>query len=100
MVFGNRSIAYSRALSIAFKAQKKITFQFEYPSSIDLLFIRAPKGLSQSDGKCGRKILKNSKFAANLVLKFDVNCGVIRVHAMKYAFTIKFGYLDLFANIS
>lgn len=50
MVFGNRSIAYSRALSIAFKAQKKITFQFEYPSSIDLLFIRAPKGLSQSDG--------------------------------------------------
>lgn len=30
MVFGNRSIAYSRALSIAFKAQKKITFQFEY----------------------------------------------------------------------
>ena len=50
MVFGNRSIAYSRALSIAFKAQKKITFQIEYPSSIDLLFIRAPKGLSQSDG--------------------------------------------------
>ena len=50
MVFGNRSIAYSRALSIAFKAQKKITFQIEYPSSIDLLFLRAPKGLSQSDG--------------------------------------------------
>ena len=50
MVFGNRSIAYSRALSIAFKAQKKITFQIEYPSSIDLLFIRALKGLSQSDG--------------------------------------------------
>ena len=50
MVFGNRSIAYSRALSIALKAQKKITFQIEYPSSIDLLFIRAPKGLSQSDG--------------------------------------------------
>ena len=50
MVFGNRSIAYSRALSIAFKAQKKITFQIEYPSSIDLLFIGAPKGLSQSDG--------------------------------------------------
>ena len=42
MVFRNRSIAYSRALSIAFKAQKKITFQIEYPSSIDLLFIRAP----------------------------------------------------------
>lgn len=50
MVFENRSIAYSRALSIAFKAQKKITIQVEYPSSIDLLFIRAPKGLSQSDG--------------------------------------------------
>ena len=50
MAFGNLSIAYSRALSIAFKAQKKITFQIEYPSSIDLLFIRAPKGLSQSDG--------------------------------------------------
>ena len=50
MVFGNRSIAYSRTLSIAFKAQKKITFQIEYPSSIDLLFIRALKGLSQSDG--------------------------------------------------
>ena len=50
MVFGNHSIADSRAFSIAFKAQKKITFQIEYPSSIDLLFIRAPKGLSQSDG--------------------------------------------------
>ena len=50
MVFENRSIAHSRALSIAFKAQKTITFQIEYPSSIDLLFIRSPKGLFQSDG--------------------------------------------------
>ena len=49
-VFGNRCIAHSRALSVAFKAQKTITFQIEYLTSTDLLFTRAPKGLSQSDG--------------------------------------------------
>ena len=50
MVFGNRSIAHWRALSVAYKAKKIITLQIKYPSGIDLLFIRAPKGLSQSDG--------------------------------------------------
>ena len=49
-VFGNRSIAHWRALSVAYKAKKIITLQIKYPSGIDLLFIGAPKGLSQSDG--------------------------------------------------